>query len=109
LALPKQGVVRTNNESKGGPNIGMGHSKGTCRVKCGVLAWCVRKYIINKLIKEKHPAREQEKKKERTQVQTKHHTPKCRTHDGELLSFCQNIFLLSMQGGKFEGLGHFKR
>jgi hypothetical protein len=35
-ALPKQGVVRTKDESKGGPNMGMGHSKGTSRVKCGV-------------------------------------------------------------------------
>ncbi len=35
-------------------------------------------------IKEKHPAREQEKKKERTEVQTKDHTWNCRTHIGEL-------------------------
>jgi hypothetical protein len=45
LALPKQGVVRINNESKSGPKMGMGHSKGTSRVKCGVLAWFVRKYL----------------------------------------------------------------
>ncbi len=37
----------------------------------------------DKSIKEKHPAREQEKKKERTKVQTKDHTPNCRTHNGE--------------------------
>jgi hypothetical protein len=34
-------------------------------------------------MKEKHPAREQEKKKERIEVQTKDHNPKCRTHNGE--------------------------
>jgi len=33
--------------------------------------------------KKKHPAREQEKKKERTEVQTKDHTWNCRTHIGE--------------------------
>jgi hypothetical protein len=37
---------------------------------------------INK-INEKHVAREQEKKKERTEIQTKDHTQKCKTHDGE--------------------------
>jgi len=34
-------------------------------------------------MKEKHRAREQEKKKERIEDQTKDHTPKCRTHNGE--------------------------
>jgi hypothetical protein len=32
---------------------------------------------------EKHPGREQEKKKERTKVQTKDHSPKCRMYHGE--------------------------
>jgi hypothetical protein len=36
-------------------------------------------------MKEKHLAREQEKKKERIKVQTKNHTPKCRMHNGEPL------------------------
>jgi hypothetical protein len=100
------------DESKGGPNMGMGHSKGTSCVKCDVLASCVRKYIIINLLKKFKKKKTWEgnkkRKKERTQVQTKDHTPKCRTHDGELLSFCQNIFLLG-GGGKFEGLGHSKR
>jgi hypothetical protein len=39
----------------------------------------------NKKIKEIHQAREQEKIKERTEVQTKDHTQKCRTHNGEPL------------------------
>jgi hypothetical protein len=35
-------------------------------------------------MKEKHPSGEQEKKKkERIKVQTKDHTPKCKTHNGE--------------------------
>jgi hypothetical protein len=41
------------------------------------------RYLINKQIKKNHPAREQEKKKERIKVQTKDHTPKCRMHNGE--------------------------
>jgi hypothetical protein len=41
----------------------------------------LNKQIINK---GKIPAREQEKRKERIQVQTKEHTQKCRTHNGEL-------------------------
>jgi hypothetical protein len=32
---------------------------------------------------EKHPGKEQEKEKERIEVQTKDHTPKCRPHNGE--------------------------
>jgi hypothetical protein len=35
-------------------------------------------------MKEKHPAREQKKKKrERIKVQTKDHTPKCKIYNGE--------------------------
>jgi hypothetical protein len=34
---------------------------------------------------EKHPAREQEKKKERIEVQTKDHSQKCRMHNGGAL------------------------
>jgi len=32
---------------------------------------------------EKHPTRGQEKKKERTKVQMKNHTQKCKIHNGE--------------------------
>jgi hypothetical protein len=53
--------------------------------------------------KRPYPSALRKEKKERTQVQTKDHTLKCRTHDGELLSFCQNIIFL------FEGLGHSKK
>ncbi len=37
--------TRINYESNGGPNMGMGHCKGTSHVKWGVLAWWVNIYI----------------------------------------------------------------
>ncbi len=37
--------TRINYESKGGPNMGLGHSKGTSHVKWDVLAWWVNIYI----------------------------------------------------------------
>jgi large-conductance mechanosensitive channel len=48
----------------------------------GFVVFLVKKTLI-KLIKEKHPARDQEKKKERTEIQTKDHIQECRTHNGE--------------------------
>jgi len=36
-------------------------------------------------LKEKHTTRAQEKKKERTKVQTKDHTQKCKMHNGGAL------------------------
>ncbi len=53
--------------------------------------------LCMKQIKEKHPAREQEKKKERTKVQTKDHTRKCRMH---ILYFWSTLFQQRGRSGK---------